>query len=364
MITELEVTNYRSLKKVRLSTLGRVNILVGPGNSGKTNLLEALVLACSTGDPSLLHKTLGLRRIESDALTPDDVIRLMDYSWTIGSAKREFRLKIRWNGQYRSITYRREDAGHDIPLKTQQSLGGDDKGDAALANAQAVYRVVTEVDAETHRGTLIVTPNKIAVRRETESPNLSARFIAPALRGVSADLAPLWTKVEERGFGEEVLDLVRLLDRDIEAIRVASNEQGQAYVYLHHSRLGRLPLEIVGAGLAKAMAIASYVVSGKDSVLIVDEIDASLHFGAQRMLVTFLMEAARKHNVQLIVSTHSLETFDVFLESFKSTSELWSKPSDLMVLQLRRDRDETSVRAYDANEACRLRDTLGVDLRR
>jgi AAA15 family ATPase/GTPase len=44
MITNLQIRNFRGLKNVSLSNLRRVNLLVGGNDTGKTGVLEALVL--------------------------------------------------------------------------------------------------------------------------------------------------------------------------------------------------------------------------------------------------------------------------------------------------------------------------------
>ena len=65
MINELYVDGFRGLDGLVIAPLGRVNLIVGPGNSGKTNLLESAFLFCSTGDPGLIQRVLALRGITS-----------------------------------------------------------------------------------------------------------------------------------------------------------------------------------------------------------------------------------------------------------------------------------------------------------
>ncbi|MEE8523919.1 MAG: AAA family ATPase, partial [Thermoanaerobaculia bacterium] len=60
MFRELEIKGFRSLGELRLSGLGRVNLLVGTNNSGKTSVLEAVEMLAGQGD--LGSFTAGLRR--------------------------------------------------------------------------------------------------------------------------------------------------------------------------------------------------------------------------------------------------------------------------------------------------------------
>src|SRR5262245_48370014 len=54
MITTLQIRNFRGLKDVTLGELRRVNLLVGGNDTGKTSVLEALVLLL--GDGNAVHE--------------------------------------------------------------------------------------------------------------------------------------------------------------------------------------------------------------------------------------------------------------------------------------------------------------------
>ena len=56
MISSVHLENYRGFKEYRLSGLGRINLLVGKNNSGKTAILEAVNLLASAGDPRVLSR--------------------------------------------------------------------------------------------------------------------------------------------------------------------------------------------------------------------------------------------------------------------------------------------------------------------
>ena len=44
ILDSLEIRNFRGLKELRIEKLGRVNLIVGKNNVGKTSVLEALRL--------------------------------------------------------------------------------------------------------------------------------------------------------------------------------------------------------------------------------------------------------------------------------------------------------------------------------
>jgi hypothetical protein len=61
MISSIRIEGYRGLERFEMSGLGRVNLLVGTNNSGKTSVLEAIYLLASAGDPGALWQMLWRR---------------------------------------------------------------------------------------------------------------------------------------------------------------------------------------------------------------------------------------------------------------------------------------------------------------
>src|ERR1035441_1943948 len=63
MLSSVNIQGYRGLNRFEMSDLGRINLLVGTNNGGKTSVLEAIYLLMSSGDPSVVWQ-LGWRRGE------------------------------------------------------------------------------------------------------------------------------------------------------------------------------------------------------------------------------------------------------------------------------------------------------------
>jgi hypothetical protein len=61
MIQSIEIKGYRGFSHFEIGGLGRVNLLVGKNNSGKTSVLEVLNLLESGGDPNVLWRIVSRR---------------------------------------------------------------------------------------------------------------------------------------------------------------------------------------------------------------------------------------------------------------------------------------------------------------
>src|SRR5690554_2560389 len=56
MLKSLVIKNYRGLEDFQVEKLGRVNLIVGKNNSGKSTVLEALRLYAASGHRSVLEQ--------------------------------------------------------------------------------------------------------------------------------------------------------------------------------------------------------------------------------------------------------------------------------------------------------------------
>lgn len=62
-IKNLCITSFRGIKDLNLLNLGRVNILVGKNNTGKTSTLEAIHLFVQTDKSDILRVATGQERV-------------------------------------------------------------------------------------------------------------------------------------------------------------------------------------------------------------------------------------------------------------------------------------------------------------
>ena len=59
MLNSLQIKNFRSLENLEVCKLGRLNLIVGKNNSGKSTVLEALRLYAGNANIALLEKIAG-----------------------------------------------------------------------------------------------------------------------------------------------------------------------------------------------------------------------------------------------------------------------------------------------------------------
>jgi hypothetical protein len=60
LLNSLEIRNFRGFHHLQIERLGRVNLIVGKNNIGKSSLLEALLLYARKAPPGLLWEILAV----------------------------------------------------------------------------------------------------------------------------------------------------------------------------------------------------------------------------------------------------------------------------------------------------------------
>ena len=105
---------------------------------------------------------------------------------------------------------------------------------------------------------------------------------------------------------ENLIYLSHVLGRQYESARFAKSDVSKHSVGLFRRSFGEFSQYHQGAGEDATLDLFKVLETiPTTSLLIIDEVEASLHPKAQRRLIDFLLKLARKKRMQIIVSTHS-----------------------------------------------------------
>jgi predicted ATPase len=124
MIREVEIEGFKSIRKLRLECR-RINLFIGPPNTGKSNLLESLGIFCLHYAPAELRAFARCQTM-ADLFHDQDVgspvrVRADDYTWTLKyepsvappfriKAERSFESYYHFDATFESATFYHFDA--------------------------------------------------------------------------------------------------------------------------------------------------------------------------------------------------------------------------------------------------------------
>jgi ABC-type branched-subunit amino acid transport system ATPase component len=313
MIRTLKLKNFRCFEDYELQNLGRVNLLVGTNNSGKTSILEAIRLLKS---PRENH----------------DLLEILDDRGLAGFSHEEPVYEARYDPTW--LFYNREYVGKSIFIESNTSLEdrveilfyyARGKGDNSLSSI-----ALSENDIDIFHSEYVSQSYKHSYSKRANSAGVfgfEKRKIQNRLRPVG-DISPLnfvaTGLLNEFQIGslfddtvlsemENVaIDSLCMIDPEISRI-AATTERGihdmntpRRIFYIKRNGVSnRMPIGVMGDGIYRLLGLSLALANSVGGILLVDEIDTGLHYSVMEKMWKLVTETAKKHDIQVFATTHS-----------------------------------------------------------
>ena len=350
MYSSIRIQGYRGLDSFRMDGLGRVNLLVGKNNCGKTSILECVELLRSAGDPHVLSTIAG-RRGEwghTDDGDPRLPLGARPYPLNVSHlfANREM------GG---AISVEADRAGQVDPTagydKVTVSVGDPsvsehDERDAALegdVDADLVLRVEWSNAESNYKTKALVTDEGVLSR--PRRPLRSRIGSSPPVEFVraggvtAADAARTFSKFVLGPKHEDIKQALRIVEPAIEELAPKLDDPGRfsrdapgGVVLRLREVTDRVPIGSMGDGAWRMLGLALSMANAEGGVLLVDEIDTGLHYSVMEDMWRMITEQAAELSVQVFATTHSYDC----VESLAPIAE--SEAGDVTIQRIERKR--------------------------
>ncbi|MEQ1733821.1 MAG: AAA family ATPase [Bacteroidia bacterium] len=284
MLESLYINNFRCFSELTIKKLGLVNLIVGKNNSGKSSLLEAIMLNVAHEKQYLLSAFLKDR----SGYALNEELHFLKYSEVVVSP-----------------FYRRENR----PLMNKEIIISQNKD-------QLKEGLKIELDPVSRN--IIITSNQ----------NVSQRFYeGDLLRNSSFDVsnaifirsnvdynelnAQLWGRIQLTNVEDAVTNHLKHIDDRIE--KLAFELEGSTKRAMVKLRgVGKVPLKSLGEGTTKFLTIMLAMLATDVRYVFIDEIENGLHHSVQDKLWEILFKIAELNHIQLFVTTHSTDCVKSF----------------------------------------------------
>lgn len=338
MITSLTIGNFRGITELKLNNLGQVNVIAGKNNAGKSSVLEGL---------SLLLGAFG--GIQSFRSLLQEI--LIWRGWYGPQAVEDlFHVKAEF------VRIEAVQAGIPWTLTLKKEV----KGINALPTFRIVLRQVDEKSPKLDTGfqmhTLVDSSVLSSFLLSSKfDPNLNFEFITPLTLRKFGYVESLYSSAYEK---KVVKDSVRILKEAYPEVEGFSPLFKANKWILHvETEYGVYPYYLMGEGFKNAMIIAFLSSLLRGGYLLIDSAEAFHHPKSLRVIAKTLLKGAKENDVQVFLTTHSLELIDLLL------SEGLKKNIDGRVIYMKREGGDIKASIETFEESQELRETLGVDLR-
>ena len=338
MLKSLIIKNFRSLENFEVEKLGRVNLIVGKNNSGKSSVLEALRIFSDNAHQELLEK-ISLEHDEKCFLDEDikkGILALFPSD--------------------NSLPYESLFTGRKFPESEKPIVIGETDNDQALKIFH-VYGIEKNYTANDESGKkevfqrLVWVTSKEATFREREigegllikkngdATTLDFNVISPEFRRFVSvghrlpcsfiptqlvstnEIANDWDRIALTDEEGTVTQAMSIILPDFEAITFVNDLLSTRDKSMRRVAKVKIrgfdrpvPLSSLGDGMIRILQIALKAVTAKDGFLLIDEFENGLHYSIQEKVWNFLFDLSKALNIQIFATTHSWDCIESFAQ--------------------------------------------------
>jgi len=330
------IRDYKKFHNVLLDKLTRINILVGPNNSGKTTILEAIYLLCHQNDTNGLL-ALSEMRLKGDGITTDYINSLIDYRIGIDGVFNDNKVTLDISNYQDSEVEKKDDYLSSIKFSGVISeTHSDENCDLTMHMyeknpIEKVYSRIVHLcrigysSPYYHRKAAITELYDDAVRVKIKGQTVLETIIAFIRENIDASINNIILGKD----GRFIVDSSRFNEKNVELLSY-------------------------GEGVDRIFQISLYISFCRNGVLLIDEIETAIHFSLLKRITHFIQELSVIFNTQVFLTTHSKECVDAFVENDY-------RNEDLMFYQL--NEDDFTIKEIAGENLNRLLDRFDTDIR-
>jgi AAA15 family ATPase/GTPase len=281
-IKEIEIKDYKLFKDFKAEGFGRVNLIGGKNNVGKTAFMEACFLTDALSKSSI-NFISALFTVESTRKILTDLNQKVLYD----ILKRIAPLKLQLNNGYK-VELKYEDNRLKLNLTTnEETIDLDNMGKPELY----VKLLVS-----------FITSNSI----NCSQINTNEDFLNILYDGVK--------KLRKR---EELNLIINRFDKDIIEIDIIENN----FQLYSKSRKKWISITEYGDGVKYYIAYISAIWSFRNNIIFIDEIENGIHYTNFDKLWELILTLSKEQNVQVFATTHSKECIESYARVAKKLED-------------------------------------------
>jgi len=333
MLKSFQIHNFRLFQHLEVGKLGRVNLVVGKNNSGKSTFLEAVELYASNASSAVL---LDLVESRQGTWLSEAQPRFSLSASPVRHLFFEHRLpKIGDEG----ISFGETTSSTKLNLGIAAYQNKEDEGtlrkirisdvqiDEDLSNIE-VFLVVEE--GKRTRRLFRLDREVRDIRRNSrlryESQELEFKYPWQTVSTENMSnrkVAALWDLTSLTNLEPEIISALALIDERVSGIAFVEDvSQGKGV----NNRIPLvkikgmdepLPLKNMGDGMTRLLHIILALVNARNGLLLIDEFENGLHWTVQPKVWDIVFQLAEKLNVQVFATTHSRDCVEGFDYAWK-----------------------------------------------
>ncbi|WP_372022552.1 AAA family ATPase (plasmid) [Tistrella mobilis] len=322
-IKNLTIQGFRGISSLKINGLGKINLLTGKNNSGKSSVLETIRILASGGSYRTIAEILEYREENNQERDPEfkrdpefiglnlkkpPIMNLFngfpgkpstDTSFFVKADSSnshlppDIRVTIGW--ATRSVDP--ETSRITLEPVLEDLFEDGDRFPVAFVNSGGRNRIIP----------LDRPPRPISFFRDIESFGTPCVYLDPFSSRSTNQLGRLWDSITLTDSEDEVLHALQIISKDITGVSVIGGPDQRNRIAIARSKNfpHPVPLRNFGDGVNRLFGIILSLCTAKGGILLIDEIENGLHYSVQEEIWHTIFRIARQLDVQVFATSHS-----------------------------------------------------------
>ena len=334
-IESITLERFRVFRELTIRGLGRVNLITGKNNTGKSSVLEGLRLLASTAAPDVIYDILRRREENIEGAEEEGHPADPDSSFYVSGLFHNFPL-FSENPKPIAIST----SSRSSPMSMTMRLGWRSEERDSEGEYQLIPLDKLEPDGI---AVLIVETQDLPkvyplerfgryphssrpIRRSRFEPSngtqMSCIFVSSYGGEDTGTLGPLWDKIVLSDREKNVVEALRIIDPQISAVSMIGSARRNPTPIVRTNNIERpLPLRSFGDGLNRLFGIILSLVNARGGLLLVDEFENGLHHTVQLDVWRTIFRLAQTLDIQVFATSHSWDAVEAFQEAAAEAPE-------------------------------------------
>lgn len=382
MLKTLKIQNFKSLKNLQIENLGRLNLIVGKNNSGKSTVLESIRILASNGYQPVIDEIVDSHddnifvqnNMNSEGISVyeglffDRAFPADNEPIYIGSLNRKNYVELR-RVFYRDTIEEKLERGSLIRSRKRtffkNELDINDDDDFVQAIQVTTHRSNDRPSYLEYRDSSY--RHDISYRHDSRSEKI--KFSSPIsyipTQFLSMDLlASLWDNAVLTPYFENVRKFLKIISEDFEDLAfIKVNTKDRYGIERDMRRTGiiklknkqkPIPLNSMGDGVLRILQLVLGMFPAKGGYLLIDEFENGLHYSVQEKIWELLFDLAKSMDIQVFVTTHSWDCIESFSKASTENRKIEASLFRLGRSMMLDNRGEVIATVYDKNKLLNL----------
>ena len=365
MLNSLEIKNYRNLKELTINSLGRVNLITGKNNTGKSTLLEAAAIYATQGNSTFIYQTLEERGeyfTQRSANTNHTATNIKTFSSLFNNRAVGFNVSDAIiigslvNKDYISLRFAKYIDETHIDEQGNRST----KRSVFQRNSELTsdsYEIGFEIKSENSSYLLSLKEERPFYSGKIRGFKNNVQLVST--RGINRDNGNLFDNITLTNEEQYVIKALKIIEPLTERIAFVEERLGERSAVIKLSNSAKiLPLQSMGDGMNRILSIILALVNSDNGYLLIDEFENGLHYSVQEKLWTIIFQLSKELNIQVFATTHSEDCIRGFQSALNSQERL----SDGKMIRLNNENDVIKQVEFDAREL-KIADEQDIEIR-